>query len=149
METFLLYAGVTAGAMFRFTLGPLSGYALKLPFMHSVLLTILGMTLTASIVSLVGKPIKSKLVSFSTKPKLLLTKKNRRKVILWRKYGMWGVAFLTPLILSPPGGAFVAVSFGEKPRKIIFTMFWSGVFWSLVFNGLIYQFGEVITGHLK
>lgn len=149
MELFLTYAGVTAGAMFRFTLGPLSGYALKLPFWHSVLLTILGMTLTACLVSLVGKPLRAKLASFSTKPKLLLTKKNRRKVILWRKYGMWGVAFLTPLILSPPGGAFVAVSFGEKPRTIIFTMFWSAVFWSLVFNSLIYKFGDTITNFFK
>ena len=44
---------------------------------------------------------------------LNLIEHNRRKVTLWRKYGIIGVALFTPLFLTPIGGTLVANAFGD------------------------------------
>lgn len=67
------------------------------------------------------------------KPKLIFSKKNRRIVHLWRKYGEIGIAFFTPIVLSPIGGTLVMVSFGVKKRHIYLHMFWSACFWAVIF----------------
>ncbi|MEZ5067446.1 MAG: hypothetical protein R2847_02715 [Bacteroidia bacterium] len=41
------------------------------------------------------------------KPKIF-TKRNRRIITLWRKYGLFGIAFITPVILSIPIGTIAS-----------------------------------------
>lgn len=58
----------------------------------------------------------------------------RRKIYLfWKKFGLWGVAFLGPFI-SPPIAVGIAISFREKPGRIILSMTVSIVFWTLLFT---------------
>lgn len=45
-----------------------------------------------------------------------------------------GIAFLTPLILTPIGGTVVLTSFGVAKKKILFTMLVSALFWSIIFG---------------
>lgn len=101
------------------------------------------MMCTVIVLSLLGKKVRPYFRRFS-KPGPLHTPRNRRKVKLWRKYGMWGVAFLTPLMLSPIGGTLIAVSFGEKFSRILITMLVAGIIWSIAFSVLVYSLGEEI-----
>jgi small neutral amino acid transporter SnatA (MarC family) len=105
------------------------------------------MMTTVCVLSILGKKARPYFRRFSS-PGHLHTPKNRRKVKLWRKYGMWGVAFLTPLVLSPIGGTLVAVSFGEKISRIIYTMLIAGFLWAIVFSVTIYTLGEEILRFL-
>jgi len=89
---------------------------------------------------------------FNKNPRLF-TKKNRRKVKIWRQYGLKGVAFLTPIIFSPIGGTMVANSFGESKKKIILYMFVSSVFWAFTLTFAVWFLNnnamELWTASLK
>jgi hypothetical protein len=64
-------------------------------------------------------------------PKKIFTKRNRNIVKLWKKYGLYGIAFLTPVILSIPIGTIIANSLVDNRKKIMLYMFVSLVFWSV------------------
>lgn len=70
------------------------------------------------------------------KPKLF-TKRNRRIVRIWNKYGLFGIAAITPVILSIPIGTLVANSFENNKRKILIYMFFSVLFWSVAFTSVL------------
>jgi len=144
MALLLKYASVWAVSMLKFIFGPLAGYGLRLSYIETVLLTVGGMMTSVLLFTFLGKGLKKWLATLSKKPKKLFTSKNRKKVEIWRKYGIIGVAFLTPLLLTPIGGTLAAVSFGEKPSKIIFYMLISGIGFSLLFTGAIYFFGDTL-----
>jgi uncharacterized membrane protein len=59
------------------------------------------------------------------------TKKN--KIIVWVKmrFGLIGIAFLTPLLLSIPIGCFLAVRYFKNKHRILVFMFLSILFWSV------------------
>lgn len=64
------------------------------------------------------------------KPKVF-TKRNRRLVTIWRKYGLMGIAFITPVIISIPVGTIVACRLVHDKKKIFLYMFVSIMFWSV------------------
>ncbi len=55
---------------------------------------------------------------------------------LWERYGLWGVAFLTPPILSPPLGTAIALAFGTPRPHIVARMTLAMIFWGFFFAGL-------------
>ena len=63
---------------------------------------------------------------------------------VWKKYGLTGVAILTPLILTPIGGTILAVSAGSPKERIILFMLISAVAWAVIFTVSIYFFGHQI-----
>lgn len=80
----------------------------------------------------VNGPVKIKYTYLDNKQdeRKIFTKRNRRLVTIFRKYGLFGIAFLTPILLSIPIGTIVANSFETKKRKIFIFMFISILFWS-------------------
>src|SRR5690606_23092579 len=69
---------------------------------------------------------------------------------IWQRYGLLGVALLTPIVLTPIGGTLLAVSSGSPRDKIIFYMFVSASLWSVVISMAIYIFGnEVLPDFLR
>jgi uncharacterized membrane protein len=74
------------------------------------------------------------------------TRKNFRKARrikrLWNKVGIIGIALLTPPILSPPIGTFIAVAFGTSTVRILLFMGVSMALWAAGFAFL----GDTITG---
>ncbi|CAN5394683.1 hypothetical protein BH11BAC2_BH11BAC2_23420 [soil metagenome] len=57
---------------------------------------------------------------------------NSRKIVkVWKTYGLMGIAFLTPVILSIPIGTVIANSFEGNRKKIFVYMFFSILLWSL------------------
>ena len=63
--------------------------------------------------------------------KKFFTRRNKLIVIVKRKFGLAGIALMTPFLLSIPLGCFVAVRYFHHKNKIIFYMFMSIVFWSV------------------
>lgn len=74
---------------------------------------------------------------FPKKPKPIKFKFLTRKLVLFiRKYEVWGIAFLTPLLLTPPLGTILAASIEPNKWRIKVIMLISFSFWSLLLLGL-------------
>ena len=139
------YLIVTAWSMFKFVFGPLIGVTFGLHPVETYFCTVTGMTLTAILFS--NKLIRGRILGFlekRKKKKKIFTPRTRTLVRVWKKYGMRGVAFLTPLLLTPPFGTLVAVSFGESRQKIVLYMFISAAFWAAVLTAIINIAGVAI-----
>lgn len=80
--------------------------------------------------------IRYEYIEKSAETKKIFTKKNRKIVTIWRKYGLIGIAFLTPVILSIPIGTIIANNLVDDKRKIFLYMFISILFWSLFMTSL-------------
>ena len=138
MELLGKYLSVIAGSMFKFLFGPLFSSLYGLSFLESCVLTVIGMMMSAILLSVLGEQIKQKIINRYFKPKKLFTKNRRRTVRIWRKYGLKGVAFLTPVIFMPVGGPLIATYYGETWKRIVPYMFVSAVFWSPITTGWVY-----------
>jgi len=68
--------------------------------------------------------------------KKIFSKKSRRFVRLWRKYGMIGVAFITPVIISIPVGTVILNLFEDNKQKIFIYMFFSILFWAVLMTSI-------------
>jgi hypothetical protein len=79
--------------------------------------------------------IKYKYVS-AKKQKKIFTPRNRRIIRIWKKYGLWGVAWLTPILLSIPVGTFIMTRLEKKKKKIVFKLLISIVTWSFTLTTL-------------
>ena len=134
--------------MFKIIFGPTMGYAAGLSPLLTVLITVAGMMTTVLIFTFFGEMIREKILGRFIKPKKVFTKKNRRFVKIWRKYGELGVAFLTPILLSPPGGSIIAMALGGSRKKTIVYMFLWSVVWSVVITYTFYYSGDALRDFL-
>jgi hypothetical protein len=137
--------------MLKFILGPIGGYAAGLNLITTILTTVFGMMTVVFLFTFFGDWLKANVLNrFRRKNKKPNTAKNTRFANIWKKYGLPGVALLTPIILTPIGGTLLAVSSGSPKDKIIFYMFLSAAGWSVVFSIAIYFFGnEVLPEFIK
>ncbi|WP_235942110.1 hypothetical protein [Pontibacter fetidus] len=129
--------------MVKFFAGPLTGVAVGLTYFETVLLTIAGMMTTVIIFSIIGRALSkwwAKRQRAKNKP--MFSKKNRRIVTIWNKFGVVGVAFLTPILLTPIVGTVVAALFGAPRKQIFIHMLWSSVIWSALLNLMVFEFGD-------
>lgn len=144
LDTLLKYAYVYLGSMFKFVLGPMTGTFSHLTFIETAIFTTLGMMTTVLIISLLGEPLRKRMIQRFRRNKPLFTKRNRMIVRVWSRFGLKGVAFLTPLLLSPIGGAIIATSFGGSRRKLFTYMFISAAAWGVVQSFLFLKFGNLL-----
>jgi membrane protein DedA with SNARE-associated domain len=144
LEEILKAIPVVLASAIKFILGPLEGYALKLHPVTTALSTILGMMISVVAFSFFGNWLKERLFkNFFNKPSN--PSNGRRKfMILMRKYGLGGIAFFTPLILTPIGGTLLAVGTGKPRKKIILFMLISATAWAALFTFAIYSFGKAV-----
>ena len=66
------------------------------------------------------------------KKKQIFTRRNRWIVKIKRKYGIIGIAFISPSLITIPVGTFVLVRYFKNKKKIIIYESASVVFWSLL-----------------
>lgn len=133
--------------MLKFIAGPVGGYAAGFHFLLTIAVTVGGMMSSVFLFTYLGTFLKTHLLDRIFSARRKFTKRNRRFVTVWRKYGLRGVAFLTPLIFTPIGGTLLMTSMGAPRNKIFISMLISALFWSSVFTSLIYVFGqEIIPG---
>ena len=119
-----------------------------LPLVMTILVTVAGMMTVVLLFTFFGNWIREKIIPRFFKKRNKFSQSNRRFVTIWKKYGLIGVAALTPLILTPIGGTLLAVSSGSPKDKIIFYMFISASVWSILFSGALYFFGSQVQKYL-
>jgi hypothetical protein len=142
LEEILKAIPVYLSSMLKFILGPLGGYAAGLHIITTMVVTVMGMMTIVLLLTLSGNWLKQKVFSRFMKKKD--GSHPKRFVDIWKKYGLTGVALLTPVILTPIGGTLLALSSGSPKEKIIIYMTCSAVFWAVVFSVTIYFFGNQV-----
>jgi hypothetical protein len=154
IHRFIAYGTVYLLASVKFIFAPIAGYGLQLHWWETMFCTILGMMTTAVIISFVGEKIRNyfrhrRQLKHPHKPIKVFSKRSRLMVKIWKKTGIWGIAFFTPLLFSPIGGSLIAVSFGVPKQKIWLSMLLSAFFWGLIMCGGLEIFGEPLFNWLK
>lgn len=149
-EILKAFSIVYVPSMLKFIFGPLGGYAAKLHVVTTIISTVAGTMTVVFLLSFAGDWIQKKVLNRFYPNRKRFSERNRRFVGIWKKYGVAGVAFLTPLILTPIGGTLLAISFGSTRDKLILYMFISASAWSTIFSLAIYLFGNnVFPDYLK
>jgi hypothetical protein len=93
--------------------------------------------------------ITYELVSDADPKKKVFSSQSRKFVRLWKKYGMIGVSFLTPVIFSIPVGTVILNAFEDNKKKIFVYMFFSILFWALFFTTIFELLHVVNLPELK
>ena len=75
----------------------------------------------------------------------ILTSLNRRIIRVRQKFGLAGIAFITPILLSTPLGAFIAERFYRDKKKIILYLSLATIFWALA----LYSIFILVHGSLS
>ncbi len=149
-EELLRAAPVYFASMLKFVFGPLGGYAAGLQLITTIVVTVAGTMTVVLLLTFAGDWIRLRIFfRFFGKPNKF-SARSRKFVGIWKRYGLIGVAFLTPLLLTPIGGTLLAVSSGSPKEKIILYMFISASAWSVLFSFVVYFFGnEMFPDYLK
>ena len=79
--------------------------------------------------------------------KRIFTKFNRRVIRVKQKFGLTGIALITPII-GTPVGAFLAERFFKHKRRVIIYLSLSVMVWSLVLYFLMLFFYDRVKGWL-
>ncbi|QKZ11886.1 hypothetical protein [Spirosoma sp. KUDC1026] len=133
------YVSVILASTLKFLGGPLTGLALGLYWLETALCSTLGMMISVVLVTYAGAALRALVARFRPQKPKLFTKRTRLAVRIWKRFGMAGIAFLTPLILTPIGGTALAVSFGVQRARLLLYMLLSGLGWAVVQTLVLYQ----------
>jgi len=133
----------------KFFAGPSGGYLAGLNIFVTISISIGGMMTSVVLFTFFGKWMKRRFFDKFNRNKKRFTKRKRRAVAIWRRYGAFGVAMLTPILLMPIGGTLIMVSFNSPKRKILSYMLFSAVFWALLECTLIYMYGDDLLEYMK
>ncbi len=138
LQLILKYLGVSATSAFKMLPALGVGLGFKFNFLELFVTLAAGGMLGVTVFTLLGTQIREWLKRRRQrrnqgKEKTVNIRRARRIVRIWRKYGLWGIAFLTPPVISPPIGAIIAVGFREKRSRILLFMGVSVGVWSAAF----------------
>jgi hypothetical protein len=139
MKLLIEWLSIALSSAVKFFAGPILGKVYQLPWWQTAICTFLGMMFSVILFSTVAKAFFDKYMKgLFNRNERRITPNKRRMVKVWSKFGISGIAFLTPILFTPIGGAIVAISFGENPNKIIRYMAVSAAFWAVVVSLGIY-----------
>lgn len=133
MDTILLkYLTIALASTLKFFGGPIAGYAMGMGWIETALCSTAGMMFTILLVSTLAQQIKKLMDRFRKSPKKTFSKTSRIAVKIWQKFGIIGIAFLTPVLFTPPLGAILIVAF-RIPRFTAYSwMLASALVWGLI-----------------
>jgi len=144
VEELLKALPIYISCLFKFAVGPVAGYGVGLHFMTTIFTTVLGMMTSVVAFTFFGDWLRNKLLSRWLRNRKKFTPGNRRAIRIWQRFGLAGVAVLTPLLFTPIVGTIIAVSFGAPKEKILFYMFVSASVFAVLFSVAVYSFGEAV-----
>lgn len=75
--------------------------------------------------------------------KKTFTKRNRRIVRIKQQYGLIGIAFSTPILLSIPLGTFLVIRYYRSSKKKFLYLLISNLIWSIIYT-VFYQFWDTL-----
>jgi uncharacterized membrane protein YjjB (DUF3815 family) len=136
---FAKYISVILASTLKFVGGPLSGLAFRLGWVETAACTVIGMMVSVLVVSFAGEVLLRISQRFRKTPPRRFTRRTRMAVRIWQRSGMAGIAFLTPILLTPIGGTAIAMSFNVRRFKLISSMLISALFWAIIQTILVYQ----------
>lgn len=139
MSEFGKYMSVIVPSMVKFLFGPLAGIALRLSWWETTLCTVMGMMTSVVIFTFLGKVIQSGWRQFRKSEPRRFSRNSRRAVKVYSKFGVIGIACLTPLLFTPIGGTLIATAFNIPPIKIIGWMAVSAVVWGVILTLALYN----------
>ena len=70
----------------------------------------------------------------AVREKKVFTKRNRRIIRIKQQYGLAGIAFTTPLLLSIPVGTFLVVRYYRTSKTKFSYLIASNLFWSVIYT---------------
>src|SRR5690349_17231413 len=97
--------------------GPALGYAAGLNIFTSMFVTFTGMMTSVTIITYFGSLLKHGRLK-----KWFERREEKAKNSKFRKYGLVGIALLTPLLLTPIGGTILSVAGGYPRNRIMVYM---------------------------
>jgi membrane protein DedA with SNARE-associated domain len=136
-------------SMLKFIFGPVGGYLAGLSLTTTILVTVAGMMTMVVAFAYFGDFLRHKVLSRLPIRRKKFSDRSRRFVRFWRRYGLAGVAFFTPVILTPIFGTILAVGFGAPRKQLILFMFISASFWAVVLSSSIYIIGNELTAVIE
>lgn len=117
------------------------GVAAGLPALPVAILAFLGNIITIWLLILMMELVKKWLHRRKEKKgKEISEKKSRRAAAIWKKYGLPGLTFVSPILIGSHLGVILAMSFGGKRKQIAFWITLSIIAWS-VGMGVASHFG--------
>lgn len=91
-----------------------------------------GALLGATLVTLAGERLQHRVYSWRW-----FAKRRERVQRLWNRYGLIGVAFQSPVLGGTLLSALVALGLGAPPRRLLFWIGVSLVFWGTILTGAV------------
>ena len=143
IQEILTYLSIYFLACLKSVLPPLLGPAAGLKNWEIIVITVAGLMTSVLVFNYLGERIKKFVIPIFIKNPKKFTPKNRRMVRLWGKYGIIGVCFLTPVLFSPPGGAFLVAAVGAPRKQVFLYMFLFGIFWATIWTFSVEWFVEL------
>lgn len=128
---------VYLSSMIKFIFGPIGGKAAGLHLVTTMIVTAAGMMTVVVAFTYFGEFIRKKIIDRLRKAKPTVAPPREKSGII-KKYGLVGIAFLTPVILTPIGGTVLAVSVSPNREKILLYMLISACVWSVVLSSAVY-----------
>jgi uncharacterized membrane protein len=133
------YFAVMAASSIKFVAGPLTGFGLGLSMLETILCTWIGMMFTVTVMLTIGRFLVQQISRLRVQKPKLFSGRVRYAVSIWQRFGIKGIAVMTPLLFTPIGGSLLALSFKVPTPRVLFFMAISGIFWSVIFTVLFYQ----------
>lgn len=115
------------------------GYAAGLHIITSMTITFLGMMTSVVIITFFGKLLHKGILK-----KWFEKREEKATNSRWRKYGLLGLAIMTPLLLTPIGGSILAVAGGYPRARILIYMTVSAGLFAVIATGIIYYLGPQV-----
>jgi len=137
-EEILMAFSVYLSSMIKFIFGPIGGKAAGLHLITTMVVTAAGMMTVVLAFTYFGEFLRAKILHRFFPKKELQEKTPTNRSAFFTKYGLAGIALLTPVILTPIGGTLLAVSMSPNREKIIFYMLISACVWSVIFTLAVY-----------
>jgi len=137
-EEILKAFSVYLSSMIKFIFGPIGGKAAGLHLITTVVVTAAGMMTVVVAFTYFGEFIRNRILDRIFKKKKPASDMAPPKAGFFKKYGLVGIAFFTPIILTPIGGTLLAVGISTNREKIILYMLMSACVWSIILTCAVY-----------
>ena len=152
MEELIKILSVVVLSAFKLMMGvPFALFAYGYSFVETVIMTsfggILGVIVftyfSEWILKIWKRFIKKTSTGLPGKKKQIFNRRNRLIVKIKRKYGIMGIAFISPSLITIPIGTFILVRYFHNKKKIIVYESAAVVFWSALVASVKLFFPEL------
>ena len=136
-EEILRAVPVFLSSMIKFIFGPIGGKAAGLHLITTMIVTAAAMMTVVIAFTYFGEFLREKIINRLRKKKSV-EEQPKKTAGFFTKYGLAGIAMLTPIILTPIGGTLLAVGVSSNREKIILYMLVSACVWSVLLTLAVY-----------